>query len=224
MAEEKKIKINIEDNSADESEAAEMELETPGENDEGASPEPAEETAVTVEEQLQESLDTALADAEENRDKYVRAAAELENFKKRTSREMDDLRKYANEALLRELLPVIDNLERAISITTDGDEKTVQTVVEGVDLTRKEIIKVLDRFHVKPIESMHQPFDPNFHQAVSREENDSYPENTVLREFQKGYLIYDRLLRPAMVVVTMSAAEEKRNKPNKKLNRYIVYI
>lgn len=210
MAEEKKVKINIAGNSADESEETITDSESPGENHAEEVKASGEEKEAAAGEKFQESLDAALAEAQDNKDKYIRAAAELENFKKRTSREMNDLRKYANEALLRELLPVIDNLERATSITTNGDEKSVQSVVEGVDLTRKEIVKVMDRFNVKPIESMHQPFDPNFHQAVSREENNEFPENTVLREFQKGYLIHDRLLRPAMVVVSMSATEETK--------------
>lgn len=210
MPEKKNIKINMDGNSADEFEEMEENMEAPRESPGKETAEEGEKKPATIEEQFQESLEAALAEAEQNRDKYIRAAAELENFKKRTSREMSDLRKYANEALLRELLPVIDNLKRATSITANVDEKSVQSVMEGVDLTLKEIMKVMDRFNVKPIESLKQPFDPNFHQAVSREASDAYPENTVLTEFQEGYLIHDRLLRPAMVVVSMDSSEENK--------------
>ena len=142
----------------------------------------------------------------EHKDRYMRAAAELQNYKKRTSREMDDMRRYANEALLRELLPVVDNLERALSISCD-DGDAAKGISEGVDLTLKEILKVFEKFNVKPIEALEKPFDPNFHQAVSREERDDCADNTVINEFQKGYLIHDRLLRPSMVVVSMAKKE-----------------
>ncbi len=140
-------------------------------------------------------------------DRYLRAAAEQENFKKRTEREISDFRRYANETILRELLPAVDNLERAVKAASDS-EVAENPILSGVDLTLKEIHKVFERHAVKPIDSSGQTFDPSLHQAVLQEESDSHPENTVIREFQKGYLIHDRLLRPAMVVV--SRAAEKR--------------
>ena len=120
---------------------------------------------------------------------------------------MDDFRKFANESFIKEMLPVVDNLDRAIE-SSSNDKNTNTSVVEGVNMTLIEILKVFEQFGVKPFESLGKTFDPGFHQAVMQEENEDYPENTVLNELQKGYLIHDRLLRPAMVVVS-----KKKEKP-----------
>lgn len=153
-----------------------------------------------------EELEAVRQEARDNYDRFVRLSAEFENYKKRASREMSEFRKYANEMIIRELLPVVDNLERAIESSGD-DENSNSCVVEGVGMTLKEILKVFDQFEVKQIESLGQPFDPGFHEAVMREESDEYPENTVIKEFQKGYLMHDRLIRPAMVVVSSAKTE-----------------
>jgi len=147
------------------------------------------------------ALETAKQEAKDNYDRFLRQTAEFENYKKRTAREMSDFRKYANETIIRELLPVVDNLERAIE-SSGGDEKSDSCVVEGVEMTLKAILKVFDQFQVNQLESMGKPFDPVFHQAVMREESETYPENTVIKELQKGYLLHERLIRPAMVVVS----------------------
>ena len=154
---------------------------------------------------LQEKLSLAEADTKEKYDQLLRVAAEFDNFKKRAQREIEEFRKYANESLLRELLPVVDNLERAIT-STDAHDVSNACVVEGVKLTFQDILKILEKFGVKPILSVHQPFDPSFHQAMLQEEAKEVPENTVLKEMQRGYMIHDRLLRPAMVVVSKAAA------------------
>jgi molecular chaperone GrpE len=127
-------------------------------------------------------------------------SADFENYKKRSAREAAEFRKYANQALLKEMLPVVDNLELAIN-STEGQRDIDKRLLEGLELTRNEILKVFERFHVRPIEAVGKPFDPEFHEAVMREESDAVAENTVVSEFQKGYLIHERLLRPAMVVV-----------------------
>jgi len=150
---------------------------------------------------IEDRLESAEKEAKQNFDNFLRASAELENFKKRTSREMNDLRKYANEALLRDFLPIVDNLERAISSSSD-EGHSENGVVEGVEMTHKEILKVFEKFSVKPIDAVGNQFDPAFHQAIQQEETENYPENTVVQEFQKGYLIHDRLLRPSMVIVS----------------------
>ena len=121
---------------------------------------------------------------------------------------MVDFQKYANQSLLRELLPIIDNLELAIKAAAEAADSTDTCLLDGVELTRKEILKVFENFHVEPIEALGKPFDPNFHEAVMREESDEHPENTVVNELQKGYLMHDRLLRPSMVVVAMPKNKE----------------
>lgn len=155
---------------------------------------------------LEEQLAAARAEASENRDRMLRMAAELDNYKKRTARDLDDLKKYATENLIRQLLPVVDNLERAIA-STSPDNKNGRDVIDGVVLTLAEIKKILEKHHVSPIQAVGEPFDPAFHQAMCQEESTDHPPNTVAREFQKGYLIHDRLLRPAMVVVSKAARD-----------------
>ncbi len=139
--------------------------------------------------------------AAENHDRFLRLAAEFENYKKRTARETADFRKFANEAMLKELLLVVDNLERAIESARAG-EGSIQSLLQGVEMTRNEILKVFDKFGAVPITAMGETFDPNFHQAVARETTKDHPENTVVKELQKGYMLHDRLLRPSMVIVS----------------------
>jgi molecular chaperone GrpE len=102
----------------------------------------------------------------------------------------------------------VDNLERAIS-STNGDRSVEREacVVEGVEMTLNEILKILEKFHVQPIEAKGKPFDPTYHEAMMQEETDEYPENTVINELQRGYMIHERLLRPAMVVVSKAKSK-----------------
>lgn len=135
------------------------------------------------------------------KDRFLRLSAEFENYKKRKQREIDEFKKFANETIFRQILPVVDNLERAIaSAETNSGEGT--NLLEGVKLTHKDILKLLEMFSVKVIKAGNEPFDPNFHQAVTRQETDEFPENTVTAVLQNGYLLHDRLIRPAMVVVS----------------------
>jgi molecular chaperone GrpE len=157
---------------------------------------------------LKSKLETKTGEAEENYDRLLRVSAEFENYKKRSAREMAEFKKYANQSLLRELLPIIDNLDLAIKAAAEAADSTDACLLDGVELTRKEILKVFENFHVEPIDSLGKPFDPNFHEAVMREESDEHPENTVVNELQKGYLMHDRLLRPSMVVVAMPKNKE----------------
>ena len=157
---------------------------------------------------LKSKLEIKTGEAEESYDRLLRVSAEFENYKKRTAREMADFKKYANQSLLRELLPIIDNLELAIKAAAEASDSTDACLLDGVELTRKEILKVFENFHVEPIDALGKPFDPNFHEAVMREESDEHPENTVVNELQKGYLMHERLLRPSMVVVAMPKNKE----------------
>jgi molecular chaperone GrpE len=155
---------------------------------------------------IQAELETAKQETKETYDRFLRISAEFENYKKRSAREMDDCRKYSNQSLIKEMLAVVDNLERALN-SSNGNSSIDKCMADGVILTLKEILKVFEKFNVKPIESIGQSFDPNFHQAMMQEETDDYPENTVITELQKGYMIHDRLLRPSMVVVATSKAK-----------------
>jgi len=150
---------------------------------------------------MEEKLKNSELESKQAYDRFLRVSADFENYKKRTAREMSEFRKYANESLISEMLSVVDNLERAIISSTVND-KVNNCLVEGVDMTLKEILKVLENYGVKPIESLCKAFDPNFHQAVMQQESEEHTENTVIAELQKGYMIHDRLLRPSMVIVS----------------------
>jgi molecular chaperone GrpE len=124
---------------------------------------------------------------------------------------MEEFRKFSTEKLIKELLPVIDNLERAL-ISAEEPSAEKQGIKEGVELTLREILRVLDRFGVQAIESLNQPFDPTYHQAMMQEPRNDVPANTVISELQKGYTIHERLLRPSMVVVSAPAASQEQEK------------
>ena len=158
---------------------------------------------------LEAQLEAKENEAKENYDRLLRVSAEFENYKKRTSRELEEFRKFANQSLIKELLSVVDNLELAMN-STNGHKTIDQGLLQGLDMTHTEILKVFEKFNVKPIEAKGQIFDPTFHEAVMQEETDEFDENTVINELQKGYLIHDRLLRPSMVVV--ARASEKKDK------------
>ena len=149
---------------------------------------------------LEAKLEVKEQEAKENYDRLLRVSAEFENYKKRTTRELEEFRKFANQSLIKEMLSVVDNLELAMN-STNGHKTIDQGLLQGLDMTHKEILKVFEKFNVKPIKAKGQTFDPTFHEAVMQEATDEFDENTVINELQKGYLIHDRLLRPAMVVV-----------------------
>jgi molecular chaperone GrpE len=146
-------------------------------------------------------LQEARQQAQESYDRLLRVSAEFDNYKKRTAREMQDVIKYANENILKELLTVVDNLERAID-AAGVDRTDDDPLVKGIHLTLSEVLKILERHKVIPVKAMGEPFDPAYHQAMMQEEVADQAPNTVVREMQKGYVIHDRLLRPAMVVVS----------------------
>jgi len=156
---------------------------------------------------LEAQLAAKEQEAKENYDRLLRVSAEFDNYKKRTSRELEEFRKFANQSLIKELLSVVDNLELAMD-STNGHQTIDQGLLQGLEMTHKEILKVFEKFNVKPIEAKGQVFDPNFHEAVMQEETDEVEANTIVNELQKGYLINDRLLRPSMVVVARSRANK----------------
>ena len=147
------------------------------------------------------SVKSVEEELKETYDRFLRVSAEFENYKKRSAREMSEFKKFANESLIKELLLIIDNLERAINLSKDEGSSN-NGLIEGIDMTLKKLLKILGEFGLKQIESLEKPFDPNFHQAVMQEETDKHSQNTVIKELQKGYILNERLLRPAMVVVS----------------------
>jgi molecular chaperone GrpE len=139
------------------------------------------------------------------KDRYLRTLADFENFRKRSEREKQDFFKYALAGLMKELLPVLDNFDRALEHAEEGDD-----FHRGVLLIYKQLFDVLTKHGLKPIDQAGVPFDPKIHEAVVREENPSVPSHTVTAILQKGYFLHDRLLRPAMVKVAVGGSEEPR--------------
>ena len=163
-----------------------------------------QETAVEAD-LLTREIAALRQEADENRDRLLRLAAEFENYKKRMERERESLLKYAGENILRELLTTVDNLDRALEQGTApvGDAgKQLASLLEGVELTRKGLLAGLDKFGVAAVASVGQPFDPNVQEALTMEASTEVAANHVLREFVKGYRFKDRLLRAAKVVVS----------------------
>lgn len=135
-------------------------------------------------------------------DQLLRAQAEFENFKKRMVRERADLLKFGNESLMKELLPVIDDLERSLKHMRGASQ--TDTIVDSIKMIRKELLKKLEKFGLKQITAQGEMFDPFKHEAVAQVETPEYSENTIVKELQKGYFLHDRLLRPAIVKVAKS--------------------
>lgn len=148
--------------------------------------------------ELKAKLEAAEKDAKDNKDRWLRAAADLENTRKRTKREIEDAKIDSKFKVLKEMLPVVDNLERAIEHAGGPGEKNA--IVEGVQLVLRQFTTAFERLEVTAIDAMGQPFDPNLHEAISQQESDQ-PPGTVVQVLQRGYRSGDRLLRPALVVV-----------------------
>ncbi len=165
--------------------------------------------------QLQQQLEEKTGEAQENYDRALRLAAEMENLKKRLEREKADLLQFANENLIKELLPVVDNLELALEHGRQAD--TPAPFLEGIELVHQGFLKALARFGVTPLVAVGEPFDPAYHNAVMQEETQEVPDCTVLKELQKGYLLQNRLLRPAMVVVARNTMENTACQSDKKV-------
>lgn len=203
MSGEKNIKVQT-DSDEDKKKETDAEASAADKENPQSKPEKADQEEVDDPmKDLESQLETKEQEAKENYDRLLRVSAEFENYKKRTSRELEEFRKFANQSLIKEMLSVVDNLELAMN-STNGHKSIDQGLLQGLDMTHKEILKVFEKFNVKPIEAKGQIFDPTYHEAVMQEETDEAGENTVINELQKGYLIHDRLLRPAMVVVARS--------------------
>jgi molecular chaperone GrpE len=159
---------------------------------------------------LRQQLEAKEQEAKTNYDRYVRQVAEAENFKKRNARERDDAIRFANEALLKDVLPVLDNLERAIAHAAGGENG--KSLIDGVEMVLKGLLDVLSKFGVSQVSAVGQPFDPSKHEAIAQVISDTREPNTVVDELHKGYMFRDRLLRASLVsVAKASETKEKKN-------------
>lgn len=156
-----------------------------------------EETVEEVEEV--DELTLARQELEEETNKFIRLRADFENYKRRVQLDKEADYKYRAQSVLTDILPVLDNFERALAVQTTSEEAA--SLVKGVDMVYRTLLDAVLKEGLEPIESEGVPFDPNFHQAVMQEKDDSKEAGTVLLELQKGYKLKDRILRPAMVKV-----------------------
>jgi molecular chaperone GrpE len=173
---------------------------------------PADEETVAIQSELallRQQLEAKEQEAKTTYERLLRQAAELENFKKRTIREREESIRFANEALIKDLLPVIDNLERAVAHAQGGGNG--KPLVEGVEMVIRGFLDVLNKYGVTQIDAMGQPFDPVKHEAMAQVESENHEPNLVIEEHHKGYLLHSRLLRPALVSVSKRGKKNDQN-------------
>ena len=149
--------------------------------------------------QLRRQLEEKEREAKENYDRLLRQAAELDNYKKRVAREKAEAIRYANESLVKDLLPVLDNLERALGYAKGGGNG--KPLLEGIEMVLKNFLETLAKHGVSQVSAVGEPFDPNKHEAIAQIATPEHDPNTVVEEHHKGYYLLDRLLRPAQVSV-----------------------
>lgn len=164
--------------------------------------EPAAEEAATEDPAGRDELERLRAENAELRNRALRLRADFENFRKRMEKEKEDFYRYALAGVIQEVLPIVDNFERALASEDRGEE-----FARGVELIHKQLADVLRRLGMRPVEADGALFDPNLHEAVAREENPDLPSHTITQVLQPGYLLHDRLIRPAMVKVALGGPE-----------------
>jgi len=155
---------------------------------------------------------------QELNDKYLRLYAEFETYKRRVNKDKEELVKYGNESLLNELLPIIDSLELALKHASDD---VTEGIVQGVEITLKELNKTLEKFGLKPIEADGRPFDPSVHHAMTQVIRDDVEDNTVVEEFRKGYMLKEKVLRPSLVAVSKKSGKGQEEETEIKINKKI---
>jgi molecular chaperone GrpE len=182
--------------------------ETP--KDKPESPEVTEQPTVSI--PIDDTATKLRGELEQAKDRALRLQAELDNYRKRASRELEDRLKYADMGILRELLPVLDNIQRAIEHA--GSSSDPASLLEGFKMVGSQLQSVLEKHDCKKIEAMHVPFDPNLHHAISQMPSAEYPPNTIILVSQEGYQLHDRVVRPSQVIVsTAPKAAENEKEP-----------
>ena len=156
-------------------------------------------------EQLNEKIRLKDEELANQKDTFLREKAELENFKKRLTKEKEDFVQFANERLLKELIQIEDNLERALEVPN----ATFESLKEGVEMIQKQFTTFLKNQKAEPIEALGKPFDPNLHEVLNQQESEEHEENTVIQEYSKGYTLNGRILRSAKVVIAKKPTENK---------------
>ena len=153
-----------------------------------------------------EDLRSRASKADENWERLLRTTADLDNFKKRAARERDEAIKFANESLIKKLVPILDNFDMALAAAGQNQSGTAQSLQTGVAMIHQQLRNMLLESGLEEVEATGKPFDPNWHEAISQQETDKVPEGQVVQQLRKGYKLRDRLIRPASVVVARKPA------------------
>ena len=169
----------------------------------------------------EEDLDNDESDSQDEtknfKDQLLRSLAENENLRKRTAKEIEQIKKYGHISLLRDFINIVDNMERAVKSSTSEkqSETSVKNLIDGIEIVLKEMKSLLDKNQIKKIEPLHEKFDYNFHQAMFEAPSSDYEEGSIIEVIQPGYVLHDRLIRPAMVGVSKGEMAEKEKKEKK---------
>jgi len=176
-----------------------------------------EQDSSKSEEDLDNDESNSQDETKDLKDQLLRTLAENENLRKRTAKEIEQIKKYGHISLLRDFLNVVDNMERAVKSSTSENqsEPGVKNLVDGIEIVLKEMKSLLDKNQIKKIEPLHQKFDYNFHQAMFEAPSSDYEDGLIIEVIQPGYVLHDRLIRPAMVGVSKGEMAEKEKKEEK---------
>ena len=224
MSKKKKDPVVVDENNADEIETIEIESdaissdEDESPEDESSEDESSEEETVELDpvKILEKDLQKTKDELAVEKDNFIRLQAETDNFRKRLSREKDEFSQYANERLFKELIPIFDNLERALE-DPSNDTKSLK---EGLEMILKQFSAFLEKEKVEPIKAIGEKFDPMVHEALTSEESNDHEENTIISEFVKGYTINNRVLRPSQVVISKKPSPESENESKEESEEY----
>ena len=205
MSKKKKDTDVVDENIADEIETIEIETaDISSDEDESIEEEIIELDPIKI---LEKDLQKAKEELAEEKDKFIRLQAETDNFRKRLSREKDEFSQYANERLFKELIPIFDNLERAL----EDPSNDIKVLNEGLEMILKQFSSFLKKENVELINAIGEQFDPTVHEVLTSEESSEHEENTIITQFVKGYTINSRVLRPSQVVISKKPSETKED-------------
>ncbi len=159
------------------------------------------ESSSTIESEWQREIELLRKQSDENHQRYLRAQADFENFRRRARSEKEDFLKYASLKIVEPLLSIMDNFERAL--ISSKESKDFDALMKGLDMTYRQLSQIMEQEGVKPIEAVGKPFNPEFHEAVMQVESDDYEEGLIVEEIVKGYMMKDKVIRPSMVRVSV---------------------
>lgn len=179
------------------------------ESKEGESVEVLEEAEKREIEELRKKCEEYKKKCEEYKDNWIRTSADFDNYRKRVQKEREEYIEYGNESILKDMVVIVDNLERALDYIKNQPSNNVEGLLNGVELIYKQMLSLLEKYGVRPIKAVGEKFDPFYHEVVEQEEVEEGEDGVVLREYQKGYMYKVRVLRPSLVVVSKRKEQEE---------------